>query len=152
MKCIKDGTPVEEYLKHFQKTMSKELVVYVDNDALLFSRYLFIEKVGSKRFATCSHCHAKFLFGKAKQNSDTVCPVCQSKCRVKHLGIPRKNLIDRAYFVVFEKSVCDPNTIVARGLQVVRDYSDAFNYMNVETKFYEEALYVFSVSSVEASV
>jgi len=134
--------PVSEYLKHFNEKVSKSLVDYADNVALKESRYLVIEGKGKNRMAYCTHCNQYTWFGTAKQNTQHHCPVCLSECLVKHKNIPRKNLIDRAYIVYFEPSECDANTIVARGIEVKRDYSGS--YRDVKTMFAEEARYIFS--------
>lgn len=54
----------------------------------------------------------------------------------------RKSLIDEAYFVYYEKSLIDPNVIIARGIYAVRDYSG--NYEMVETQYTVMAKYIFA--------
>jgi hypothetical protein len=55
----------------------------------------------------------------------------------------RKNLIDNAYVVYFDKSMLNPDAIVAKGLFVRRDYSG--DYLHVETLYFDEAYYIFQI-------
>lgn len=71
------------------------------------------------------------------------CPDCGSLCTVKASGRGRKYMVDYAYFVYYEKSIQDPDVIVARGIRVRRDYRG--DYRKVQTEFYPEALYVFEM-------
>lgn len=64
---------------------------------------------------------------------------------VKSSGRGRSQLMDEAYFVYYEKSAADPQAIVARGIQVARDYSGDFRM--VETHYCVRVLYVFKMGN-----
>lgn len=131
-----------ELLAHFPTKVSDELVRYVDNVALLNSRYLFVSRHKRIQFAYCTHCRHSFMTPKTLMHNDLAkCQKCGSQCTVKHAGRGRKSLKDEAYVVWYEKSRINPRAIIAQGIHVIRDYSE--DYKTVETKFSVVAKYVF---------
>src|SRR5690606_30740718 len=66
---------------------------------------------------------------------------CKSRCMVKASGRGRKYLRDSGYFVWYDRSRKESNSIVARGIYVVRDYSES--YTNVETQYTVTSMYLF---------
>ncbi len=163
-------TEIQEYLDHFNPTISAELVEYIREDVFLYSRYIFTRRDGHRRYGYCTHCNTEFLipknsspkpisdptllvnvlkFDQPRYKSKSVptmqCPNCGSTCRVKASGRSRRYMIDSAYCVWYEKSVKNPDAVVARGIQVIRDYRD--DYKNIETQYRMETLYVFEIGN-----
>ncbi|MED0670623.1 PcfJ domain-containing protein [Aneurinibacillus aneurinilyticus] len=141
-------TNFQDIFAHFPKQVSQGIVDFARDVALLQSRYIFTRRVKSLQYAYCTHCRKEYLRGPGtdyplylRHNEIKKCPKCQSVCTVKASGRGRKYLSDDAYFVYYEKSVIDPNAIVAWGLYVERDYSG--NYYKTETKFRTVAMYLF---------
>lgn len=128
-------------LKHFEPVISKEIVDYVNDSLLLESRYLFVSRLKRQQYAYCTHCHQSSKVDGLKHNEKSKCQFCGSVCTVKSDGRKRSNLIDRAYFVWYEKSTLDKDTIVARGITVKRDYSG--DITDVKTEYCEEVWYIF---------
>jgi DNA-directed RNA polymerase subunit RPC12/RpoP len=112
---------------------------------LLKSRYLFVWREKKVQMAYCTHCQTEFPLGVGqasfKHNEKTTCLSCGSECVVKHRGLGRKKLIDEAYVVWYDKSVLNPNAIVARAMLVLRDYREDFHA--VETQYLTQAMYLF---------
>jgi hypothetical protein len=132
----------DEIISHFPLEVSPKIVDYANNVALKESRYLFVRRSGSgQQYGYCTHCRKQNKTNNLRHNDFSICPACSSVCQVKSSGRGRKYLRDDAYFVWYEKSVIDPKAITARGVHVIRDYSD--NYHNVETKFQVTAMYLF---------
>ena len=138
---------MEEYYKHYMDHIPTEITEdierYVDDVVLKDSRYLFITRKGRKHYSYCTHCNkiSEVNF-KIKHNSTEHCPECGSKCIMKYSGYSRKFLIDKACYLRFDKSLIDPNIIVARGYFVYRDYR--VEYEQVETKYNLVASYIFN--------
>lgn len=130
-----------EFINHFPKTVSSEIMNFAIDTVFLESRYIFTLKQGKQQFGYCTHCKNDFKTEGLKHKEKTICPSCGSKCEVKSSGRGRKYLVDRAYFVYYEKSVLDPNAIVAQGFYTYRDYRD--DYRKVETELKLEAQYLF---------
>jgi len=126
--------------------ISKGLIDFVENNALLRSRYLFTKTLMRVQYAYCTHCNQNHKPDQPlKHNADAVCPHCQSECKVKKSHVGRKYLRDVAYVVYYEKSVMDPSTIVALGFYVKRDYSGS--YENVQTLYCKSCSYVFQMGN-----
>jgi hypothetical protein len=146
---------VNEYLAHFNTVISKEIEEYSTETVFLNSRYLFTEREGrSRQYGYCTYCKHEYLINnpyEAKMknasksglahNQITTCRCCGSQVIVKSSGMHRKRLVDRAYFVYFDKSKIDPNTIVAYGISAYHDYRNDFR--DVDTMHRLRALYVF---------
>lgn len=134
-----------DFLSHFPDGVSDALRQYAIDTVFLESRYLFVWRVKKVQIAFCTHCHVEYPLGVGQaafgHNEKTTCLNCQSECTVKQRGRGRSHLIDGAYVVWYEKSVKDPNVVIARGFDAHRDYSG--DYHNVETQFVPRALYTF---------
>lgn len=133
----------EEYLAHFSEEISDEIKNYATEEVLKFSRYIFTHKQGVQQYGYCTHCNNEFKTVGLKHNKQTECPVCKSTCTVKSSGRGRKYLVDRGYFVYYEKSLIDPNVVVARGIFAERSYR--LDYKNVKTVCDATAWYVFEM-------
>lgn len=131
----------KDYLEHFPPIISKELTDFVLNEVFLESRYIFTHREGKVQKGYCTHCNQEFVTEGYKHNEQVMCPFCYSTCIAKASGRGRKNLLARAYFVYYEKSVIDPKVIVARGIEAYRDYDG--DYKKVETEYYNAVWYVF---------
>lgn len=133
---------VDNYLPHFSQQVSQAIVDYATDEVFKSSRYIFTRRQGKQQYGYCTHCKQEFKTAGLKHNEiDVECPSCKSMCIVKASGYGRKRMVDEAYFVYYEKSVLNPQAIVARGIYAVRDYR--FDYHKVETQFKTAALYVF---------
>lgn len=135
----------DNILAHFPPTISQGIVDFARDTVFLNSRYLFTRRVLDLQYAYCTHCQQEYLCGSGsvylRHNETWRCHKCDSNCIVKSSGRGRKHLVDDAYMVYYEKSVVDPNAIVAWGLHVVRDYSG--DYYKIETQFRTVAMYLF---------
>lgn len=132
-----------EFLAHFPKEVSQELVEYVRDIVFYESRYVFVKTVKGIQRGYCSHCEKDYMIDQLqslKHNETWVCQHCASPVVVKSAGRGRKNLFTDAYVVWYEKSQVDPEIIVAMGLHVTRDYGD---YRNVKTMFRKVSMYLF---------
>lgn len=144
-----------KYLGHFTKELSPSIKQYATEEVFKNSRYIFTRREGNQQWGYCTHCRTEFktdgLRHKGKKieqypfGDDYICPNCKSMCAVKASGIKRAYMVDKAYFVYYEKSVINPNTIVARGIYAIRDYTQ--DYQNVETQYLEEAWYIFEMGN-----
>jgi DNA-directed RNA polymerase subunit RPC12/RpoP len=146
---------------YFKSGISKEISRYATDEVFLESRYLFTRRQGKKQFSYCTHCKKEFDSTnlKLKHQANYVqpycshgmlppparvkCPHCGSECVPKASGIGRKSLLDRAYFIYFDKSTRDSNVVVARGFAAFRDYSN--DYHDVKTQYLEVTRYVFEM-------
>jgi len=133
--------PDKDFLAHFPPKVSQAMVDYARDVAFSWSRYIFTRRQGKQQYGYCTHCQKEFKTEKLKHNDRVNCPECGSSCLVRSSGISRKRLIDEAYFVWYDRSGVDPNTIVATGVYAVRDYRG--NYYRVEIQFETAAMYVF---------
>lgn len=136
----------KDFLSHFPQHISQELTDYVNNTALLSSRYLFTRRAAGVQFAYCTHCQKEQMTdGHYKHNHEYWCKHCKSFCIAKASGRGRKKLINEAYVVWYDKSLINPNAITARGLHVKRDYSG--DYKKVKTMFSVQTEYLFESGS-----
>lgn len=137
-----DELEKQEIFAHFPTVISQEIVDYVTNVVLLDSRYIFTKRNGiGQQYSYCTHCKYTYRSENFKHNERVYCNKCNSFCTVKASGRGRKYLQDRGYFVWYDHSLKDKNSIVARGIYVVRDYSGP--YTNVETKYTVTSMYLF---------
>lgn len=134
----------KDAVKHFPMKISRSLVRFVTETALKDSRYLFIKTMKGIQSAYCTYCkkqHYPEAKLKHKQLLRVECPHCKSKCKVRASGLGRKYMLDRAVVVWYEKSILDNKTIVARVIEVRRDYSG--DYTKIETEYSSNMHYVF---------
>ncbi|GAA0434566.1 hypothetical protein GCM10008934_25030 [Virgibacillus salarius] len=141
-----------EFLAHFPKEVSQELVDYVRDIVFYESRYVFVKTVKGIQRGYCSHCEKDYMIDQLqplKHNETWTCQHCASPVVVKSAGRGRKNLFTDAYVVWYEKSQVDSQAIVAMGLHVCRDYED---YRNVKTMFRKVSMYLFEPGYSEQRV
>lgn len=136
----------QQYLEHFSKKISPKIEQYTIDDILKHSRYVFYHRQGKEQFGYCTHCKTGFTTKGLKHNKKIECPNCKSNCFAKSDRLGRSRLIDRAYFVYYEKSIKNPEIIVARGFYVNRDYTTN-DYRETETLYSIEALYIFEMGN-----
>lgn len=133
----------KEYLTHFPAGIGSAIKQYVINEVFKEHRYIFTRRVGRQQYGYCTHCRKEFETAHLRHGKREYCPHCKSYCTIKASGVGRSQLINRAYFVYYEKSLMNSNVIIARGIRASRDYSG--DYVNVATQFTIEAYYVFEV-------
>ncbi len=141
---------IKNILMHTEEHVSDEIKEYAIEKVFLKSRYLFVERRETKYLGYCTHCGHEYEVEKLKHNSTIHCKECGSECVVKLTRYGRKSLIDRACFIYYEKSVVDPDAIVANGFYAERYYGG--DYKKVKTSFLKEAVYVFKPGSAEMVV
>src|SRR5690625_1436315 len=96
---------IKDTLKHFPNKISKEIHDYVINDVLIESRYVFAKTSKGKQTGYCTHCKNEYEpVYRLKHKTETMCPNCNSRCKVQIAGYSRKYMTDQAYFVYYEKS------------------------------------------------
>jgi len=135
----------KETIEHFSEELSEDIKQYATDDVLKYSRYIFYKRKGKWQHGYCTHCRTEFKTNGLYHNGEDECPNCKSRCIAKSSGIGHSKLVDKAYFVYYEKSVIDPNVIVARGIYVERNYRG--DYFNVDTSYWVEAVYVFEMGN-----
>ncbi|KKX56359.1 PcfJ domain-containing protein [Brevibacillus borstelensis] len=136
------------FYAHFPKEISQEIDDYVTNEVFVNSRYIFTRRVGNFQYGFCTHCAQEYITEEYLKPARTAsCKKCGSKCKVKASGVSRKYLYDSAYIVYYEKSLINPNAIVARGIYVERDYRG--DYYEVKTQYRTENLYLFEPGNSE---
>lgn len=136
------GVEGNEILSHIPTEFSEEVKRYARDVVLERSRYLFVRRENKELVGYCTHCQQEHAYIDAvKYGQEIKCIHCKSICIMKQNGRGRKYLNDDGYFVWFDKSIKDPNVLVARGIYVQRDYSQA--YEKVQTTFAVTAAYVF---------
>lgn len=96
----------------------------------LLPEYLFIRKGTKKEIGFCSHCGTEMNlraiwpdeYAKWKHGDEINCPHCGRRVRV----ITRKmtELWDKGFFYWYEKSAADRNSLVCRGIAMVRGWPD----------------------------
>lgn len=131
----------KEYTEHFSDDISDGVKKYAIEEAFKFSRYIFTRKDKHQQYGFCTHCEAEFKTYSLKHNEETTCPNCKSRVMVRSGGMGRKYMIDTVYFVYYEKSIKNPNVLIARGIQAQRDYR--YDYTRVKTHYFLMAMYVF---------
>lgn len=120
-----------------------EMDSYVTDVIFEKSRYLFVKSQMRIQYGHCTHCKKTYRTEGLRQNNKTTCTHCHSSLIVKMAGVSRKYLVDKGHVIFYEKSVTNPNAIVARGFYVVRDYTN--DYAKVETKYTPTSMYLFDM-------
>lgn len=135
----------QEIRTHFTDRISDDLAHYARELVFLNSRYLFVWRMGKTQMAHCTHCRAEYPLGEGKvyfkHNETTQCLQCGSECVVKSNGRGRSKLFDDAYIVWYDKSIADPNVLVATVYYTYRSYTG--DYRQTETQFKAIARYIF---------
>ena len=122
--------------------ISEEIDTFTTETVFESSRYIFTTRTDKEEYGYCTHCKAEFKTNRLKHNSKHTCPNCGSNCTVKQSWRGRKYLQDRACFMYYEKSLVDPDVLIAKGFYTVRNYSG--DYKNVYNQFSLEAVYIFA--------
>lgn len=136
----------KQYMRHFSGKFSKGMEEYATDVVFRLSRYLFVWREGKHKLGYCTHCNTvSGVSTDYNHNTTGYCPQCHSMCTVKAAGRGHSKLIDFAYFVYYEKSVIDPNVIVAYGIDAYRDYRE--DYHDVKNKYSLTAMYVFEMGN-----
>lgn len=134
----------KNFTSHFSDGISDDLKAFVVDQALVFSRYLFVRRITSTiQRGFCTHCQSDYVITAKKalkHNESWQCEKCKSLVLVKQSGRGRGKLFDKAYVIWYEKSKTNPEAIVATGYNVSKDYRDNFKG---ETYFDPVARYVF---------
>jgi hypothetical protein len=136
-----DGFEFYEISAHFSPGLSREIKTYAEEEVFKGSRYIFTRRIGRDQYGYCTYCKKESKVNGYKHNSQRVCPECHHISTVKGSGMGRSKMVDKAYFIYYEKSLVEPKTIVARGIYAVRDYRG--DYRKVITFYKVIALYVF---------
>jgi hypothetical protein len=128
---------------HFSIEIPTDLETFVKDDALLHSRYLFVQRKGPFQYGYCTHCKAEYMIRSKvlKHNEFWACEKCKSSVEVKSSGRGRAQLKNDCYIIWYGKSLINTNAITATGYLVERDYSG--DYREVETTYKAIALYLF---------
>ena len=134
---------IGEVHSHFSSDLSDEIKRFAMHVVFLKSRYIFTWRQGKQQFGYCTHCGVHYQTNGLYHKEKAHCPHCDSYCLIQASGISRKYMVDYAYFLYYEKSIVDPNVIVARGIYAVRDYRG--DYTKVKTQYAEAAHYVFQL-------
>lgn len=132
---------MSEFKDHFPVDIGQEILDYAIETVFLKQRYIFTERKGTFQRGYCTYCKQNFHIQGLKHKEWSVCPKCNSECEVRSSGRGRKYMVDRAYFVYYEKSLIDPEAIIARGFFAYRNISG--DYREIETFLKLEAMYLF---------
>lgn len=144
MKIYDYEVPADEmdFFKHFPLDISGEIQDYITNKAMDWSRYIFTHREGREQWGYCTHCKQEHPTDTTlKHGKKAICPHCNSGCHVKASGIGRSSLTDETYTLWYEKSVFDPNIVIARGFYAKRDYTK--NYKETNTFYKVTSVYLF---------
>ena len=129
---------IEECFRHIPDRLTADMQTFAHDVVFKDKHYIFVERNG---IGYCTHCRQYFDTDKLRHKQIFVCPHCSVSCTVRNSWRGRKRLIDEAYFTYYLKSAVDPQTIVAIGTYVVRDFTG--DYQAVETKITDMDLYDF---------
>lgn len=130
----------EEYMKHVDMTVTKDIENFVRNEVFGESEYLFVSKINGKNKGYCSKCKNEYEVENVSHNDYGICPICTSKLQVKLNRYGRKKCFNEACFYYFEKSILDSNTIICKGYYVSKDYT--VDYRNPKVDYELTAIYV----------
>lgn len=131
----------EEYLRHVNFEITKEIEEFVYSNILQHSEYAVMRKEKGKVIAYCTRCGEEFEVDEISHNKPGACIRCGADIHSKNIRYGRKSLYFRALFYTFEKSVISNNHIVCKAYEVYREgYQD---YRNVKTSYYLKAVYIY---------
>lgn len=145
----------EEYLKHFNLTISDEIRNFVE-ETLKDKEYLFVrneyepeplsnEKV-KVQYGYCSHCRKEFKTGEhLKHNEVIICPECGAEIAVKNIGYGKKCLMNDFCFYWFDKSIIDPDIVTCKGYYFSKEYDE--DYKNPKYEYNLNSLYIFNTKN-----
>lgn len=150
----------KEFFSNFSKKIGNDIRKFAKETALAHSRYIFIYNKSSKKrrkdscgeiVGYCTHCEKQVrgVYGEEYHHNEVRrCPNCDKVVKVKLERYGRKYLFDEGYFIYFEKSLVDPDVIVARSFYCSRYYKG--DYESVETKFRTVNYFVFKLGNPQA--
>lgn len=133
----------EEYFKHVNFEITKEIEEFVYNKVLQHSEYVIMRKERGKGkvIAYCTRCNEEFYVDEISHNKLGKCIKCGADVRSKNIRYGRKSLYYRALFYTFEKSLISSKHIVCKAYEVWRDgYQE---YRNVKTEYALKAVYIY---------
>ncbi|AOZ91587.1 PcfJ domain-containing protein [Paenibacillus crassostreae] len=130
-----------EFLDHFPTNVREEIRNYINDEVMIESRYLFTRREGRKQYSFCTHCKREHESTGMHYGGIERCPLCGTAAHIKASGRGRKTLIDNVYLLWYEKSVINPEAIIARGFYATRDYTG--DYRRTETVIKHISSYVF---------
>ena len=135
----------EEYLKHVNLTIDKELESFIYENILESSEYAVMKKEEGKIIAYCTRCNKEyetwFDDDEIIHNTDGRCPICDARVKSKNIRYGRKTLEYRALVYTFSKSLVSEKHIVCKTYEITRDgYQD---YKRVKTDYCLAATYIF---------
>ncbi|GBF73079.1 hypothetical protein PA598K_01364 [Paenibacillus sp. 598K] len=118
----------QAFMAHFSRKISPSVVKYAETSVLPRSSYIFIHRNKLRmQYAYCTACNVEYATnGEFREKSWTDCWKCKAKGYVRASGRSRSKLRHSAYFVYYEKSLHDPQTITATGYWAERDYRQSF--------------------------
>jgi len=132
---------LEDFKKHFDAGYHDDILHFAKAVALSHSRYIFKEGQKNNCRGYCTHCQHEFEMPNLGHKTFYNCPSCKGYHEVRNARMGRKHFVDRQYFTYFEKSVLDPNILVARGIVALNDFR--FDYRCTETRCVTKAYYLF---------
>ena len=137
-------TEKESFIQHFRNELPKQAMWYINEIMFKDERYVFFTNDKYKTAeAHCTYCgHEYKLHERVKHKTMGVCPNCRNEIEYRNAKISRKKLVFYDKFTFYEKSACDPESIIARSFAVCRDYRK--DYKDIITNVQARALYVFT--------
>lgn len=131
----------EEYLKHVNVEVTKEIEGFVYENVLQHSEYAVMRKEGKGVIAYCTRCGQEFEVDEISHNVSGMCPMCGADVISKNVRYGRRGLSFRTLFYTFEKSLISNKHIVCKAYEVWREgYQE---YKKVETEYYLKAVYIY---------
>lgn len=130
-----------KFFLHFPTEISPDLQKYITHQVMDWSVYLFTHREGRQQYAFCTNCKLEHASEGLRHGKIAECPHCHAAAQVKASGRGRSKLHDESYLLWYEKSLVDPNIIVARGIYSERDYRGDFR--STETKSTVVTCYLF---------
>ena len=132
---------IDTYTEHFAINYSNEILDFAEN---IFPDYIFVRREKKQQYGYCTHCRKEFPTSGLVHKKTTKCPGCKEDVIIQSVGMSRSYMVNEAYFIYYDKSVIDPNVIVARGICAVEDYTGS-DYRTVKPEMMDRTLYVFKL-------
>lgn len=125
-----------EILQHLPARLTDDEFKWIEDVALLHSRYLFYwTDKQKKRHGFCSLCHTDSIVSKEFEHGDEIsCPACGGKLHA--FRACRKLPRDRVYVTIARKSPINPDVLVFMGIYARRDYQESFKTTVTWTQLY----------------
>lgn len=124
----------KKFLRYFPSGFSTELKKCIDKTFATKGLNFFVCRDKSdKQKSYCIHCkHYVVLPEKHQHNDKYVCPYCGIEGTIKHAWRLSKSLRNTLYMQYYEKADYDKNSIICRGLYIVRYISLKTLHVNYE--------------------